>query len=1456
MNAKTPPSHGDTSEEVAALIEVLLETGQRLEDLTAGEIDTVSDREGRTVVLRNAQEQLRHINAARQAAVLDALPAHIALVDTRGFITSVNEAWRKFAVANKLQSPGYAVGVNYLEICDGARGNDADEALQVAAGIRAVLDGKAKRFSLEYPCHSPAEQRWFLLTVTPLADDRRNGAAVMHVNITGPKQTEAALQRRQTELRVLFDLLPAMIWFKDTENRILRVNKKVALAAGKSVAEIEGRPSLEIYPQDAAKFYADDLEVIRSGVPKLAIVETLQGADGKAIWVQTDKVPVLSEDGKVLGICVMAQDITQRKGTEHRIAYLNRVYAMLSGINALIVHVQDRQTLFDGVCRIAVEVGKFGTAWVGTFDSATFEVTPAAWANEAAEKLTTPSLNRGTDVEKGTGVVSRAIREKRTVFDNDIEASAGVNTPRRAEAVRAGFHSLVVVPFVIGGAVVGHLSMYARERGFFNEEELQLLNGLAGDISFALANIDKEEKIARMARVKAVTSGINSLIVRVRERQELFDEACRIAVEQGGFGIAWLGTFDPVTQDITPVAWAGIGSTIASTRRSSRADIPEGQGLSGRAVREKKAVFDNDIVQHADIGGGGRKEAINRGYGSLIALPLLLDGAVLGTLSLFAIEPEFFDAEEVTLLTELAGNISFAIGDISKEEKIVRLSRVKSVTSGINSLIVRFRERQELFDEVCRVAVAHGKFDTAWIGTFDSAKLEVSRVAWATPAGESLALVGTTWPVDVAHGAGVGSRAIREMRPVFDNDIAADTAVRNPRRLEAVQAGFHSIIVLPLMTAGAVMGQLSLYSKERDFFTEDEVALLAELAGNISFALEHIDREEKLAKLSRIRAVSGEINAAIVRIAERESLLREVCRIAVEVGKFDLVWIGALDGKAETVQSIAWAGFPSPVVQLIEWDLLTGPNTTLAESMRTGKISVRNDLELQTSAGLLRMEAVKQGCRSAICLPLMLDGNIDAYILLYAPGVNFFDHDELALLDEVTADISLALQSIARRKQLDYLAYYDVLTGLANRALFHERLEQGLTAAKERGRKLALVLLDIERFKIINDTLGRQTGDELLKAVAVRIREYVPDVGRLARLDADHFALIASDIQSGEDLARLIEQRDGEIFGPSFRIGDADLRISAKFGIAMFPADGEDADTLFRNAEAALKNAKTKGDRYLFYAHAMNARVAEKLSVEYRLRQAIEREEFVLHYQPKVSLASGKLTSAEALIRWNDPQSGLVPPGQFIPILEETGLINEVGRWALKRAIADYLRWRAAGLPAVRIAVNVSPLQLRNRDFVAEIKRNVGIDAHAAEGLELEITESVIMDDVKRNIASLQTIRDLGVTIAIDDFGTGFSSLSYLAKLPVDTLKIDRAFVVDMTASPEGLALVSTIINLAHALGRKVVAEGVETEEQSRLLRLLNCDEMQGYLFSKPVPADIFETRFLMPDANEPAAVA
>jgi diguanylate cyclase (GGDEF)-like protein len=504
-----------------------------------------------------------------------------------------------------------------------------------------------------------------------------------------------------------------------------------------------------------------------------------------------------------------------------------------------------------------------------------------------------------------------------------------------------------------------------------------------------------------------------------------------------------------------------------------------------------------------------------------------------------------------------------------------------------------------------------------------------------------------------------------------------------------------------------------------------------------------------------------------------------------------------------------------------------------------------NDIATDPCVITHREELLSRGYKSVACFPLTVAGRPDAVFALLATECHAFDEEEIRLLLELTGNISFALDHVEKRERLDYLAYYDELTGLANRSLFLERVAQYMRGALSGGHKLGLGLMDLERFKNINLSLGRPVGDLLLKQVAHWLTCNLEGANLLARVGPDQFAVVFPEVKSERDLERRIEQSMDAFVEYPFSLQDAVFHIAAKIGVALFPDDADDADTLLKNAEVALRKAKFGGDRYLLYSQKMTTMVTGRLNLETQLRQAIDREEFVLHYQPKVSLLSGQLTGAEALIRWNNPKTGLMLPGDFISILEDTGLIHEVGRWALHRAIDDHLRWRAAGLPTTRIAVNVSALQLRSRSFIDELRGALEADAHAAAGLELEITESLIMEDVRLSAAILKAIRAMGVSIAIDDFGTGFSSLSYLSRLPVDTLKIDRSFVNELTDGQQGLLLVSTMINLAHSLKLNVVAEGVETAGQFGLLQSLGCDEMQGYFFSKPLPRDIFEESYL-----------
>jgi diguanylate cyclase (GGDEF)-like protein/PAS domain S-box-containing protein len=426
----------------------------------------------------------------------------------------------------------------------------------------------------------------------------------------------------------------------------------------------------------------------------------------------------------------------------------------------------------------------------------------------------------------------------------------------------------------------------------------------------------------------------------------------------------------------------------------------------------------------------------------------------------------------------------------------------------------------------------------------------------------------------------------------------------------------------------------------------------------------------------------------------------------------------------------------------------------------------------------------------------------------------------------------------AAEEHIRYISNYDGLTGLANRTLFLERVAQYASQAASEQHRVAVIIIDVERFKTINDTLGRPAGDQVLKQIADRFVRYrAGEQARLARIGANQFAVVLPFVKSEKDVVQRIEQRLRECFGTPFLVNGTELRVSSKFGVSMFPEDGNDAELLLKHAEAALYKAKATGEKYLFYTQHMNDRTAGTLILENKLRQALEREEFVLYYQPKISLDTGGIASVEALIRWKSPELGLVPPAQFIPLMEETGLILDVGIWALRKAAQDHRHWLEAGLDAPRVAVNVSAIQLRKRDFVLTVQQALEHGV-APTGIDLEITESVVMEDIQDNIEKLKAIRDLGMSIAIDDFGTGYSSLAYLTKLPVETLKIDRSFICTMLDEPDTMTLVSGIISLAHSLRLKVVAEGVETEEQADALRALRCEQMQGYLFSKPLPLE------------------
>ncbi|MGQ0509813.1 MAG: EAL domain-containing protein [Betaproteobacteria bacterium] len=611
-------------------------------------------------------------------------------------------------------------------------------------------------------------------------------------------------------------------------------------------------------------------------------------------------------------------------------------------------------------------------------------------------------------------------------------------------------------------------------------------------------------------------------------------------------------------------------------------------------------------------------------------------------------------------------------------------------------------------------------------------------------------------------------------------------------------------------------------------------ALLVSIVDDISLRREQARR---IARLNRMKDMRGQINAAVARIRERRPFLQDVCRVAVAVGGLKAAWVAWHDPERRALLPAASAGeireFLAGVS--LHTDVAEGPRASIAVAVLKGGASIVTNDVRHAPRIAYREEALKHGFLAAMHLPLAIEGVVVGVLVLLAAERGAFDDEERRLLDELAGDISVALDSIEKTVRLDYLAYYDPVTGLPNRTLFQDRLARSLRLRGGDARLVAVVLLDLERFRQVNETLGRQQGDELLRGVGGRLQRSGESA---ARIGSDMFGLTLRGARDAAEVNRAVEAVLAATFSAPFPLHGEDLLVAGRAGVAIFPDDGADADVLMRNAEAALRRSKTAGERIAFYSPDMNARVAESLALENRLRRAVEQRQFVLHYQPKVKLEGGGVAGAEALIRWQVPGGELVPPGRFIPLLEETGLIVEVGRWAVAQAFRDLNAWANKGLQVPRIAVNVSALQLQRKDFVDAMIEEIEQGGDHPEWLELEITEGLVMRNVEDATRKLSILRGMGVTVAIDDFGTGYSSLGYLSRLPVDSLKIDRSFILGMASGEQGRNIVTTIIALAAGLKLKVVAEGVETEEQAGQLRSFGCDEAQGYLFSRPLPAD------------------
>ena len=750
------------------------------------------------------------------------------------------------------------------------------------------------------------------------------------------------------------------------------------------------------------------------------------------------------------------------------------------------------------------------------------------------------------------------------------------------------------------------------------------------------------------------------------------------------------------------------------------------------------------------------------------------------------------------------------------ERHAERLNAFYGALSHTNQAIVRMREPEALYREICRVCVEFGRVRMAHISVVQGER--IVPVAWAGPAEDYLAGLDLRTAASAPEGRGPAGVALRENRPYICNDFFADPATL-PWRDRAVRSGVRSSAVFPFRRGGRAAGVLNLYDAETGVFDAELVALLEEMASDISFALDNFEREAALAESGeRFRSLVESAMDAIVTVGEDQRIVQ----------------FNAAAAALFQVPSGAAVGMP--LERLIPERFRAAHTTHLRRFAGSGEASRRM-------------------------------GEVSDLWALRADGSEFpIEASVSRSLAGGAPQYTVILRDITARKlfesRIEYLATHDGLTDLPNRNLIRDRIAQAIGHARRAGTHLALMFIDLDRFKVVNDGFGHPFGDLLLKAAGERFRTALRDDDTVARLGGDEFLILLTDLHRIDDVY-IAAQKILDALQRPFALEGREVHVSASIGVSLYPQDGESFDALLGHADVAMYRAKDLGrGTYQFFTPAMSAGLKQRVELESQLRHALERDELHLAFQPKVDLASGAITGAEVLLHWSHPGLGIVPPASFIPLAEETGLIVPIGEWVLRTACAQAKAWIDAGLPPVAIAVNVSARQFLHHDIVALVETVLEKSGLPPGLLELELTETLIARDVEKVAATIERLHSAGVRFSIDDFGTGYSNLSQLKRFRVDRLKIDQSFVRNLHTSRNDAAIALAIISLARALDLKVIAEGVETAEQCAFLRKHGCDEIQGYYFGRPVPAEGFAEmlragkRLARPSAKRDSAAA
>ncbi|KFX69729.1 phospholipase [Pseudomonas taeanensis MS-3] len=790
-------------------------------------------------------------------------------------------------------------------------------------------------------------------------------------------------------------------------------------------------------------------------------------------------------------------------------------------------------------------------------------------------------------------------------------------------------------------------------------------------------------------------------------------------------------------------------------------------------------------------------------------------------------------------------------------QEVECLHRALRTLSGCNRALLRAENEATLFQDICRVIVEEGGYSLAWVGRAENdAAKTVTPVAHAGVDRAYVDSLGISW-ADNERGHGPSGTAIRTGQQSLSHNLLTDPNTA-PWREGAIAHDIASVLSLPLRVEGQIFGALGIGAPEPDAFGPQELDLLTEAAEDLAFGIQALrtkarraQAEQEIQRLNRALSTRVAVNHALIHATHETALLEEICRVLVKDCGYRLAWVGyRQDDLPQLYQPMAHEGFDEGFLALgVTWGASAEGTAfihKLEDPLTNGQPMVMRDI-LNDPEAPLREEARERGYASAIVLPLRVEDALIGMLSIMSAEAEAFDDKEVELLLATANDLGFGIATLRTRARaveaeatIRRMAFTDTLTGLSNRVRLREQLEQAIATAKQERRALGLLQLEVGRNQEINETLGYRESDRLQQAIATRLVQTVGANHTVARMGEYEFAVLMPS--GGAEQAMQLAQKILVALYEPIELSGLRLDARASIGIALYPGHDTDPDGLIRRASSARDQAKASSSGYALFQSSLDQECAQHLMLMGDLRRAIDHNELLLHYQPKLQIATNKVCGTEALVRWQHPQHGLLPPDDFIKLAENTGLITPLTYWVLDAALGQRYAWHEEGDDRP-ISVNLSARDLRDPKLLERIRGAFATWGAQPDWIEFELTESALMEDPAAALETLMQLKNLDTHLSIDDFGTGYSSLAYLQKLPVDSLKIDQSFVTRMlTDDDDSAKIVRSIVELAHNLDLTVVAEGVENRETLNRLGNFGCDIAQGYSISRPIPGDQFRS--------------